>query len=293
MIGDPLIPFWEKANVWRKLKLLRTLDVIKTPIAEKYVNEIRGLRFKDGGFSRTLGEPSSVTPTAEATTYLSPETDASVIRDGVDFLWTMQNQNGGWHENPNLPKDKVPFWSSTEKGVPILTADCVESLAITGHKSDNRLDRAVTWLRQMQSPSGMWLSLEGTDPTDTEPDSTQRAISALITYGMTSESSVVRRGCKALEEFILKDASEWAKTHPPAWLWVAALDGLTAAGYGSSNATVQRALKNVLELQQKDGSWPNNYEIRVVPTLIALKAISSEEAVNTIRRMEEGSLSRS
>jgi len=81
-----------------------------------------------------------------------------------------------------LPKEKIPFWSSSEKGVPILTADSVEALMESGYKRDLRVLNAIKWLLAMQSPSGMWLSIEGADPNDAEPDSTQRAISALIKF---------------------------------------------------------------------------------------------------------------
>jgi len=118
---------------------------------------------KDGGFSRTSNEASSVTPTTEGIinlTQLSKKPLSSIIREAVNFLWKLQKENGGWHENPELPKDKIPFWSSTEKGVPILTADCIEAFVEASYRNDKRIIKAVKWLKQMQSPTGMWLSLK-------------------------------------------------------------------------------------------------------------------------------------
>jgi hypothetical protein len=284
--ANPVPIFWEHASVWRKLRLLRTVGNLEDPIAEKYTYEMQSLLQKDGGFSRTYGEPSSVSATGEAIINLDKLDRKPLVVGAMNFLWKLQNQNGGWHENPNIPKDKVPFWSSTEKGVPILTGDCIEASVEAGYKSDQHTTKGVEWLKRMQSPSGMWLSLEGTDPSDTEPDSTQRAISALIRYGILRNSDIVKKGCKALERFILEEAVEWAKTHPPVWPWMAPLEGLAAAGYDSSQEAVQFALKNILNLQQEDGSWPNQYEMRAVPVLIALRLISSEHVLKTIRKQE-------
>jgi squalene cyclase len=289
--ADPVPVFWEHASVWRKLRLLRTVDSLGGPIAEKYLNEMQVLLQKDGGFSRVHGEASSVSATAEAIINLAKlNSKSSVIVGAIGFLWKLQNQNGGWHENPNIPKDRIPFWSSAEKGVPILTGDCIEAAVEAGYGSDPHTTKGVEWLKRMQSSSGMWLSLEGTDPSDTEPDSTQRAISALIRYGIPRSSDIVKKGCNALERFILEEAVEWAKTHPPVWPWMAPLEGLASAGYDSSQKAVQFALKNILNLQQEDGSWPNQYEIRAVPVLIAFKVISSEHVLETIRRQEATSM---
>jgi hypothetical protein len=284
---DPIPVFWEHASVWRKLRLLRTLGTLEDQITEKYLNEMRSLVQKDGGFSRAHGEPSSISVTGEAIINLAKlDRKSSVIVGAMNFLWKLQNQNGGWHENPNIPKDRVPFWSSTEKGVPILTGDCVEASVEAGYKNDPHTTKGVEWLKQMQSSSGMWLSLEGTDPSDTEPDSTQRAISALIKYGIPTSSNIVKKACDALEKFILEEAVEWAKTHPPVWPWMAPLEGLLAAGYDPSQRAVQFALKNIVNLQQEDGSWPNQYETRAVPALITLHLISSEHVLETIRKQE-------
>jgi len=79
---------------------------------------------------------------------------------------------------------------------------------------------------------------------------------------------------------------EWAKTHPPVWPWVAPLEGLLAAGSDSSHKAIQFALKNILDLQQEDGGWPNQYEIRVVPALVALDLISSKRVLEIIGKEE-------
>jgi len=287
--GYPVRIYWENASCWRKMILLRRLNLIKTNIAQKYLKVILQLCNDDGGFSKTRGEVSSVTVTAEAIKNLiqtEKEENLPIIQKAINFLWSLQKENGSWRENPKLAKDKIPFWSSSEKGVPILTADCVEALVETGHQNDRRIIKAVNWLKQMQSPSGMWLSLEDTDPNDTEPDSTQRAISALIKYGIPINSPIITNACRALEKFILTEAVEWAKTHPPVWPWIASLDGLVAAGYTVENEAVKFALKNILAQQQSDGSWPNRYELRVVPTLIDLNIISKEEVLRTIENIE-------
>lgn len=253
--GDPVGLFWRKASCWRKLSLLRSLNAIKTSIAQKYIEEMIHLRRNDGGFSRNPDEASSVTVTAEAIMNLiqaGKEPNSTIVRQAVNFLWNLQKENGSWRENPQLPKDKIPFWSSSERGVPILTADCIEALIDAGYRDHNRLEKAVNWLKQMQAPTGMWITLEDADPNDAEPDSTQRAISALIKFGMPADSQPIKKACEALEAFILKEAQEWTKTYP-VWPWIAALDGLIAAGYSVENKAVQYALKKILGQQLDDG----------------------------------------
>jgi len=263
---------------------------MKTYVAQKYLREMSNLQQEDGGFSRTFDEESSVTVTAEAVINLirlNINQNSPSIQRPLRFLSALQKENGSWRENPKLSKDKIPFWSSSEKGVPILTADCIEAFVEAGYRDDKRVIKAVKWLKQMQSSTGMWLSLEDTDPNDTEPDSTQRAISALVKFGLPKNSPIIRNACVALENFILREATEWAKTHPPVWPWIASLDGLVVTGYTLENKAVHFALENILALQQKDGSWPNNYELRVVPTLIKLSIIPLKQALETIKTIEK------
>ncbi len=289
--GDPVRLYWEKASFWRKLILLRSINprLLGSNIASKYLDEMMLHRRKDGGFSRRKDEEASVTPTAEAIRNMvkvGKESWLQVVQEAIKFLWEIQKENGSWRENPRLSDDKVPFWSSKEKGVPILTADCIEALVEAGYREDERVKRAVSWLKGMQSPSGMWITLEDADPSDTEPDSTQRSVSALLTFGLSRNHPSIMKACKALEWFILKEAEKWEKGHPPVWPWIASLDGLVAAGYSSENEAIRYALKNIYRLQNERGGWPNNYELRVVPTLVRLNIIPKENIFSIIEHLE-------
>jgi len=286
--GAPVECFWRKASSWRKLSLLRSLGKLNTAIAQKYLKEMRLFQNEDGGFGKERGEPSSVTPTAEAILNLiesGEKPSSSTVQRATLFLWGLQNENGGWRENPALPKEKVAFWSSTERGVPILTADSIEALLKAGYEDDERLRKAVEWLKGMQAQDGMWIHMEKAAPTETDPDSTLRAIEVLIKVGENLDSPTIRKACNALERFILTEAEKWTKKWP-VWSWLAPLDGLVAAGFKADNKTVQRALEKILKQQREDGGWPDGYEVRVVPTLIELGIIPREEAWGIIRKME-------
>jgi len=242
----------------------------------------------DGGFGKERGEPSSVTATTKAISNLiesGAKPNSSTVQRAALFLWSLQKENGSWRENPALPKDKVPFWSSTERGVPILTADAVEGLLQAGYEDDKRLTRALEWLKRMQAPDGMWIHLENAAPTETDPDSTQRAIRALIRAGESPDSSTIKRACNALEKFVSAEAEKWTEKWP-VWSWVAPLDGLVAAGFKADNRTVQQALEQIFKQQTADGSWPDGYEVRVVPTLVELGVIPREKAWGIIRKTE-------
>ena len=135
----------------------------------------------------------------------------------------------------------------------------------------------------MQSQSGMWISLDGADPRDVEPDSTQRAISALIKFGLPVDFPPIIRACEVLENFILTEAEEWAKAFNPVWPWIASLDGLAAAGCTVENRAVKHALEKIFELQLSNGGWPQGYELRVVPTLISLGVLSRREVLRLLQ----------
>jgi squalene cyclase len=286
---DPVKLFWKKANTWRKLFILRCLNAFETDVAKKYLKEMVKLQNVDGGFSKEHGETSSVSFTAEAIMNLTQsgeKPNSQILKKAAAFLWSIQRENGSWSENPKISKEKIPFWSSIEKGVPILTADAIEALFDAGYMKDERFKKAVNWLKQMQSPSGMWINLEGEDPTHVDPDSTQRAISALIKTGEPANSASIQKACEALKNFILVEAENWAKEWP-VWAWIAPLDGLIAAGYTINDDVVKYALTKILEKQQNDGSWPDNYEIRVVPSLIKLGEIKRKEALESITISEK------
>jgi len=286
--GAPVEGFWKKASLWRKLSLLRDLGKLNTSIAQKYLREMRLLQNDDGGFGKDRGEPSSVTATAEAVLDLieyGEKPNSSTVQRATLFLWSLQKSNGGWRENPALPMDKVPFWSNTEMGVPTLTADAVEALIEAGYRDDRRLRKAVDWLKLMQAPDGMWIHMEKAALTETDPDSTQSAIRALIKAGEKEDSRTIKKACSALEKFILTEAEKWTKKWP-VWSWVAPLDGLTTAGFKADNKTVQHALEKILKQQREDGCWPDGYEVRVVPALIELGVIPRDEAWSVIEKIE-------
>jgi len=289
--GEPIKLFWENANCWRKLSLLRLLGKIKIEVAQKYLMEMRFLQNEDGGFAREKGEASSVSVTADAIINLVQSGDKPnplVVKRAVAFLWSLQKENGSWHENPNLAKDKVPFWSSTEKGVPILTADVILALAEAGYKNNENFVKAVDWLKSMQSKDGMWIYLEDAEPSDVDPDSTYKALEALVKVNKANNSLYITSGCKALKKFILTEAAKWTKKWP-VWSWMAPLDGLVAAGYDSNNEVVKHVVNKILEQQQENGGWPGGYEVRVVPTLITLGLISKKESWQKIIEIEESS----
>jgi len=284
--GDPIKLFWKNANCWSKLSLLRLLSKIKTDIARKHLEEMRHLQNQDGGFAREKGEASTVSVTAEAIInliYSGEKPTSPIVKRAIALLWSLQKKNGSWRENPKLATNKIPFWSSTEKGVPILTADAILALAEAGHKNNKELVKAVDWLRSMQSKEGMCIYLEDAEPSDVDPDSTQKALEALVKVNKATYSPCIARGCKALEKFILTEAAEWMKKWP-VWSWIAPLDGLVAAGYDVNNEVVKYALSKILEQQQENSGWPDEYEVRVVPTLITLGLISKGE---TWRKISE------
>jgi len=157
------------------------------------------------------------------------------------------------------------------------------ALAEAGYKNNRELLKAVDWLKSMQSKDGMWLHLEDAGPSDLDPDSTYKALEALMKVNKATNSPYIAKGCKALEKFILTEAAEWMKKWP-VWSWIAPLDGLIAAGYDVNNEVVKYALSRILEQQQENGGWPDGYEVRVVPTLITLGLISKEE---TWRKINE------
>lgn len=87
--GDPIKLFWDQASCWRKLVLLRLLDVLREDLAQKYLKEIVQLQDQDGGFSKNKGETSRVTETAEAIINFvksSEESSSHRIQKAINFV---------------------------------------------------------------------------------------------------------------------------------------------------------------------------------------------------------------
>jgi len=107
---DPVKLFWKKANMWRKLFILRCLNAFETDVAKKYLKEMVKLQNVDGGFSKEQGETSSVSFTAEAIMNLTQSDEkpnSQILKKAAAFLWSIQRENGSWSENPKISKEKI------------------------------------------------------------------------------------------------------------------------------------------------------------------------------------------
>jgi squalene-hopene/tetraprenyl-beta-curcumene cyclase len=92
------------------------------------------------------------------------EDASAAMQRGLAFLWSMQNDDGGWaafdrtKDRPIL--EKIPFADHNamqDPSCPDITGRVLESLGICGlTNADPRIERAVQFIRNHQDPCGAW-----------------------------------------------------------------------------------------------------------------------------------------
>ncbi|MBY0030897.1 hypothetical protein H7K20_27995 [Priestia aryabhattai] len=80
------------------------------------------------------------------------------IKKTVDFLWSSQQEDGRWGENPDQYKDDPPEWNKPgDLKVEIWeTANNLASLSNLGYTNDSRVLRGIQWVESHKTASGQF-----------------------------------------------------------------------------------------------------------------------------------------
>ena len=200
----------------------------------------------------------------------NPSRYAANIHRALDWLGGMQSSNGGFAafdvDNTHYNLNQIPFadhGALLDPPTSDVTARVVAAMSLVGRPQDQeKLARAMAFLRREQTPEGAWFGRWGTNYIY----GTWSVLSAFGQAGIDPDDEAVRRAVGWLTSKQNADGG-WGESndsygrfqpsdntsstpHQTAW----ALLGLLAAGQASSVA-VRCGVEYLLRTQQADGLW--------------------------------------
>ncbi|MEW6281872.1 MAG: squalene--hopene cyclase, partial [Candidatus Eremiobacterota bacterium] len=192
------------------------------------------------------------------------------IRRGLDWLLSMQNDDGSWasfdKNNNRTALEKMPFADHNamiDPGTSDITARILEMLAAYGYDQTSPcVRRALEFLRRDQQPDGSWFGRWGTNYLY----GTWQVLKGLRCIGVDPRSEMVQAGARWLLSVQNPDGG-WGETcasyddpsrkgkgpstaSQTSW----ALMGLISAGLQDSESA-QRGLRYLLDNQTPQGTW--------------------------------------
>lgn len=204
-------------------------------------------------------------------TQLPEKEKAHAIRRGLDWLLSMQNDDGGWaafDKNNNLELvNKIPFsdhGACLDPSSPDITGRVLELLSLFGYeKGDRIVRRALRYLRRHQEANGSWFGRWGVNYIY----GTWAVLTGLAAIGEDMQSKSVAKAVAFLkrvqranggfgespESYMLRKYVPYGDSSVPsqtAW----ALMGLVAASAATS-AEAHRAADWLIRNQKPDGTW--------------------------------------
>ncbi|MDR0870786.1 MAG: terpene cyclase/mutase family protein [Planctomycetaceae bacterium] len=203
---------------------------------------------------------------------LDIEETKSAIENGLHWLLSMQNKDGGWAAfDKNNNKEilcKVPFADHNamiDPSTPDLTGRVLESLGRLGYRTkiNPEIDRCVAFMRKQQQGDGSWFGRWGVNYIY----GTWQALTGLTAVGVVQDAPMITAGVNWLLTHQQENGG-WGETprtydepalrgtgtttaSQTAW---AVMGLLTAAANGTSCA-VERGIKYLLYTQRDDGTW--------------------------------------
>jgi squalene cyclase len=250
---DALSYVMEKGKPHHKMRVLLAFDNKRE--VEKFLMDFKESQNPDGGWS-WLGwwpfdepRPSSTYDTAEILYLLlkaGVDRSSETVEKAVNFLFTKQRSDGGWSESPEISKaiKKEWVWYSTNFSITWITASIVNVLVDAAHGTDERIKKAMNFLRRMQNEEGGWPSHEEA-PQRTDMWTMEAIIKAFIKTGEPKDSPVIKKALKA----IIKYRKKWKEpAENPLGVFM-------ALGYEPDHVYVQECLNYLIAYQHEDGGW--------------------------------------
>jgi len=239
-------------NLYEKLYLAHALGEVPDP---ELSQELIGLQNPDRGWPWGLerGKPSGVGTSSRVLELLLKtglQKESEVCSKALFFLLSLQREDGGWSENPELsglvPKDWI--WVSTTHSMTHLTGDVINALIEAGKSRNPNTARAVTFLKETQNEEGGWPSHLGPEYTHgTDIAGMDVIVKALLRAGEPPESDIFERAV----EVIVKERKDWSLPVCGA----SVLNVFIKLGYPSEHEHVRELTKALLGGQRPDGGW--------------------------------------
>jgi len=219
------------------------------------VEEIISSQNPDGGWSwqSHKGKPSGVGATARVLELLLKtglEKQSEVCSKALSFLLSLQREDGGWSENPELagliPKDWI--WVSTAHSMTHITGDVINALLEAGYANASNVAKAIAFLKDTQNQEGGWPSHLGPDYTHgTDIAGMDVIVKALLRAGEPKDSQVF----KTAIEVVVREREDWKIPVCGA----SVLNLFTKLGFGPDHEYVRELAETLIEKQRPDGGW--------------------------------------
>jgi len=244
----------KNGNAHHKLQL-SILFGNKVEEQRKLVKELKSFQNPDGGWPWSLkkGNASGISQTARTLQLfwkVGENKDSETTIRALSFLLGKQNPDGGWSENPELegtiPKESK--WMST-KYSGFQTADVVNTLIEAGYSGDERVKKAIDFLRRAQNEEGGWPSYVGPDYPYEGSDVavTDHIVLAFLKFGEPRNSPIIKNAVKAL----VKHWDNWNEPIDAA----TALCVFLTLDYPINHEYVEELVTNLIRTQKPDGGW--------------------------------------
>lgn len=246
---DPLPFVLETGKHYHKVQILNALGKKETSLYDRSLAALKAQQNPDGGWSWDYKEnqPSAVANSARTlfTLLETGDYDAEPVEKAVEFLYSMQRQDGGWSENPVLEpqiQDNWP-WFSAVHSVTWITGRVISTLVKAGCTVDERIQKGVHFLENMQNEEGGWPSHTGSPP-DTKMWNMEEVVSAFISTGRKDTDTVKR-------------AIEATYAHTERWPEPveSPLSMFCQLGYSLDHPIVRKCIDYFVKNQHKDGGW--------------------------------------
>jgi squalene-hopene/tetraprenyl-beta-curcumene cyclase len=246
---------------------------------------------------------------------LGVHVDDPRLKDGLNWLLSMQNRDGSWAAFDKNNNNKLPDWYLKfrkyyigngpglilDEGTPDLTAHSLEALAEFGFNSRHEnVKKAVKWLKKHQEKDGSWFGrwglcyLYGTSSVlcglkAIGEDMSQGFIQKAIDF-LTKHQNKDGGFGEVPEAYFIKAKSAKGPSDATQTAWV--IMGLLAAGEHDSMSMI-RAIKYLVNELKEDGSYDSmHYQAVAAPPLfqryelypVYFPLMALQKFINTIEK---------
>lgn len=225
---------------------------------------LRNLQNPDGGFpyNNEKGKLSSVNSTCTNLGLMIELglSESDICRKTIEFLLSIQGEDGSWDENHAINQYNPPFWNMPGdlKTKMWLTASILNYLIQLSYRKSKAVKKATQFLLKNRDEKGNFVGFL---------HSTWLSIGV---FGQLegANSDIVKKALKVIEQNIkrMKDV-----TSNLTWC----LECFYIAGISKNDPIVKKCIERVTELQRHDGGWApaGGEKSNVLTTINALKAL--------------------
>jgi len=225
---------------------------------------LKGLQNDDGGFpyKGEKGKPSSVNHTISNLSIMIELglTGSEVCRNAVDYLMSIQGEDGGWDESHAISRYDPPFWDlpGNLKTKMWLTASVLSHLIQLGYRESEAVRRGREFLLRNRDEEGKFFGF---------------LHSTWISVGVFgqlegADSEIVKSALEVIERNLdrLEDGAGDL-------IWC--LECFYVGGVSKGNTIARRCVDRVIGLQRRDGAWTSGdgEEHSVSTTIGALRIL--------------------